>query len=199
MVPYTQAPMKLLYDVARALQIIAPRQMMLLAMYVTLRPKEVLIGTLFTCGQPCAFRIEILGVAHIPDEITEPKHEDSDTSKLDSLCKRATELGHVDWKSRGKRQRTETLDEGNRCGCRNGHGLPFRRPVERVVRIVRRLGDQDTGPAFDEVMRSDIRHDLGTGQDLGMELLLELVELLRKASVTRLVYERCMERLTRSS
>jgi hypothetical protein len=36
--------------------------------------------------------------------------------------------------------------------------------------------------AFDEMMAADIRHDLCTGQDFGMELLLNLVELLRAIS-----------------
>lgn len=44
-------------------------------------------------------------------------------------------------------------------------GLRHQHAMVRVARL-------------DEVMRSNIAHDLGTGQDLDVELILDLVELL---------------------
>lgn len=53
------------------------------------------------------------------------------------------------------------------------------------MRIVRGLGNEHTAAAFDEVVGSNICHDLGTGQDLSMELLFNLVELLYLVSMRR--------------
>ena len=49
------------------------------------------------------------------------------------------------------------------------------------MRVGRRLWNEDTCVAsavLDEMVRSDIRHDLSTGQDLSVELGLDLVKLL---------------------
>jgi len=46
------------------------------------------------------------------------------------------------------------------------------------MRVVGRLRNENAGTALDEVVTSNIRHDLGTREDLGMELLLDLLELL---------------------
>ena len=61
-----------------------------------------------------------------------------------------------------------------------------RKTYERVMLVVRRLGDEHTVRAIrglDEMMFSDIHHDLGAWQDLDIELLLELMEHLRGGSV----------------
>jgi hypothetical protein len=53
---------------------------------------------------------------------------------------------------------------------------------ERIMGIGRWLRDQDLGGGtrsrLDEVMRSNIRHDLSARKQLNMELLLELLERL---------------------
>jgi hypothetical protein len=45
-----------------------------------------------------------------------------------------------------------------------------------------RLWDQDSCAAFDEVVRSDVCHDLCAWEDLGVELIFQLMELLRTLS-----------------
>ena len=76
-------------------------------------------------------------------------------------------------------QRTKALHEGDEAGGANGGNLPVQRPIQRVVSVGRRLRHQDaTGLVLEEVMRSNIGHDLGAGQDFDAELLLDLVELL---------------------
>ena len=50
-----------------------------------------------------------------------------------------------------------------------------------IMRVIRGLGDQHTVRGvrgLDKVMRAHIKHYLGAGQDLDIELLLQLVELL---------------------
>lgn len=72
----------------------------------------------------------------------------------------------------------------DKCGTGSGSNaekLPLPRPVEGVVRVGRRLWNEDTcvtSAILDEMVRSDIRHDFSTRQDLGVELGLELVKLL---------------------
>lgn len=50
------------------------------------------------------------------------------------------------------------------------------------MRVVGRLRHQNTGIALDEVVTANICHDLGAGQNLDMELLLDLMNLLCTAS-----------------
>lgn len=85
---------------------------------------------------------------------------------------------HVVWEHGRESQRPEALRETDRRGCSDTAGLPERRPVERIILIRRRLWDKNPRAAFDKVVRSDICHDLRTREDLGVELLLQAVELL---------------------
>lgn len=46
------------------------------------------------------------------------------------------------------------------------------------MRVGGGLGHEDAGTAFDEVVRAYVGHDLGAGENLGVELGLQLMELL---------------------
>jgi len=53
---------------------------------------------------------------------------------------------------------------------------------KRVMRVIRGLGDKNTVRrvrGLDEAMRAYVNHDLGAGQNLDHELLLQLMELLQ--------------------
>lgn len=116
-----------------------------------------------------------------PDEVGETKNENSDTSELDGFWKCAVEGLHVSGESWSERQRTVSLDESGTGSGSNAEKLPFARPVERVVRVGGRLRDENAciaSTVLDKVVRSDIRHDFSTGQDLGVQLGLDLVKLL---------------------
>jgi hypothetical protein len=53
------------------------------------------------------------------------------------------------------------------------------RAYQRIVRVSRWLWHQDMRAAFDEVVAADVCHDLGSWQNLRMELFLDGVELLQ--------------------
>ena len=75
-------------------------------------------------------------------------------------------------------QRAEALRESDERRCRDTASLPERRPVQRIVLVGGRLGDQDSRATFDKVVRTDVCHDLRTRENLSVELLLQAVELL---------------------
>lgn len=113
-----------------------------------------------------------------PNEVGESKNQDGDTSELDDILNRAVELLDVVAKGRRECQRSESLserDERAGCDCRS---LPLPAPVQGIVRVGRWLRDKDTLATFDEVVSTDICHDLRAGKNLCVELLLNLVKLL---------------------
>lgn len=55
------------------------------------------------------------------------------------------------------------------------------------MRIGARLRNEDSAAAFDEVMRSDIRHNFCARKDFHVELLLDLAELLLNSQTIELV------------
>lgn len=53
--------------------------------------------------------------------------------------------------------------------------------------VGRRLGDEDSVGLvgrLDKVMRADIAHDLGAGVDVDVELLLQLLRIVRNSTGT---------------
>lgn len=86
-------------------------------------------------------------------------------------------------KHRGERQRTKALHKRDKAGRDDGCNFPTQRPVQGIVLVIRRLGDQDSMaliPALDKMVRSNIGHKLSTWNQLDLELLLDLMELLQK-------------------
>lgn len=79
-----------------------------------------------------------------------------------------------------KTQRPHSLEE---CDPRDGNyaaELPEGRPIQGIMTVVRGLRDEYLilAPRLDEMTRPDVRHDLGTGQNLDVQLFLEAPKLL---------------------
>ena len=115
----------------------------------------------------------------IPDEIAKTQNKNADASELDSFWERAFEGFHESGKHRCQCKRAEALSKGDHGGGSNACCFPRRAPIEWIVGVVAGLGDQNCfAGALHEVMRPDVCHDLRSWQDFGMELSLQLVELL---------------------
>ena len=115
----------------------------------------------------------------LPDEVTETKNENGNTGELNGLLDGAVEGFHVEWEGRGKSKRTETLGERDTGGSGDGKVLPLLTPVQWIMGVVGWLWDEHTRVALDEVMGTDICHDLCSGDDLSLEFSLDLVQLLQ--------------------
>lgn len=105
-----------------------------------------------------------------------------DGYKLNDILESGIENLDVDGKLGGNSQRTETQHEREEIRDRDNYEFTFATPVEGIVRIVRRLGNQDgafTSGLFDEMMGSEIGHDFRPGKNFDMQLLLELMDLPR--------------------
>lgn len=113
-----------------------------------------------------------------PDEVTESEDQDSHACELHNSRQARVEILHVIRKHRRESQRPESLREGDECGSSDAAGLPERRPVQWIIRIRRRLWDQNSRATFDEVVGANICHDLRARENLSVELLLQSVELL---------------------
>ena len=99
---------------------------------------------------------------------------------MNDVFKGGVEILDVHGKLRGNSQWTETQHEREKIGNRDDYEFTFSSPVERVMRIVRRLRDQDRAfisGLFDEMMGSEVSHDFRPGENLDMQLLLELMNL----------------------
>jgi hypothetical protein len=79
---YTHAPMKLLYEFARALHMLLPKQIKVEAINTGRLPKQVCIGTLELSARTLA-----LGSRSIPDEIAKTKYQNSNTGELHNVRK----------------------------------------------------------------------------------------------------------------
>lgn len=74
----------------------------------------------------------------------------------------------------------EPLSKGGHGRGGDACSLPPRAPVQRIVRIIRGLWNKNVSMrALDEVVASNVGHDLSAGQDFDVELLFELATLLR--------------------
>jgi hypothetical protein len=100
------------------------------------------------------------------------------------MCE-STYIGQVGIKSldiarkhRRQRKRSESLGKGDERRGSDARSLPPPTPIQRVVGIIGGLRDEDLRATFDEMMMSDICHNLRAGEDLDMELLLYLMDLL---------------------
>ena len=77
-----------------------------------------------------------------PEEIAETENEDGDASELDSFGEGAVELFDVVFEHRRQRQWAKPLGEGDHARCSDGSDLPPEAPVQRIILVVRGLGDQ---------------------------------------------------------
>jgi hypothetical protein len=88
-----------------------------------------------------------------PDKVTKTEDENAYTSKLDGTSQVGIEIfdeGRKHWR---QSQWTESLRERCHGCCRDARRLPLAAPVERIIRIIARLGHQNLAmSAFDEVM-----------------------------------------------
>jgi hypothetical protein len=124
----------------------------------------------------------------VPDEVTESEHQNCHAGELDSIGERAVESLNVIAKHRRQGQRAKALGEGNEACGHDSRDFPSSRPVERVIGVLGRLRYQDAvtlASTFDEMVRANIRHHLGAGQDFDMELLLDGAELLHSRDQLR--------------
>ena len=114
-----------------------------------------------------------------PNEVAEPQHQDAYSSKLNRT-------GQISVKGFDKRRkhgcegkRTETLSECGHRGRSDTSYLPPERPVERIVWVVARLRHKDFAMhTFDEMMATNVCHNLRARKKLHVELSLELSPLL---------------------
>lgn len=119
--------------------------------------------------------------AAVPDEIAETENQNTDTSELDGLRQRAVEISHVVLELRRQREGAESLNKGNIGSDGNSRRFPPEGPIEWVVLVICRLWNQNTVvrvSRFNEMMGSNISHNLCTGEDFNLKLLLYLVEVL---------------------
>ena len=74
------------------------------------------------------------------------------------------------------------MSERGKAGCSDSRSFPPNTPVKRIVFVGRWLRDEDIMGlvAVYEVMVSNVRHDLRARKDFDMELLLDIVELLKR-------------------
>ena len=102
------------------------------------------------------------------------------TYELNNARKVGIEILDIDAKLRREGEWPETKGKGEEVGNEDDKGLPLSTPIQRIMRIVARLRDQDrsfgTG-LLDEMMGTEIRHDFGARKDLNMEFLLQLMTL----------------------
>lgn len=122
---------------------------------------------------------------HLPEEVAKAKHQDCHTSKLDDVGQRGIVVLHQIAKHGPKSQRRKALCEAHGRHGNESRDLPPSAPVEGVVRRAGGLGNEHAVGlvlALDEVMASDVCHDLGTGEDLDVELILDLLQLLGRVS-----------------
>jgi hypothetical protein len=115
---------------------------------------------------------------YAPQEIAKAQNQNADSSKLNSLGKGTMKRFNIIAKHGRQSKRSEPLCEAHHAACCDCRPFPPDTPVERVMRIVRRLGNEDRFTSLDKVMSSDVSHDLSPGEDFDMKLLLYLVELL---------------------
>jgi hypothetical protein len=116
---------------------------------------------------------------HSPNKITKPQHQNTHTSELHRIRQTTAKRFHQRRKRRRQRQRPKPLCKRHHARAHNTRKLPRRAPVERIVRRVRGLRDEDSAVSpLDEVVRADVCHDLGAWQDLRVELCLDLAEFL---------------------
>lgn len=122
---------------------------------------------------------------HLPEEVAKAKYQDGHTSKLNDVGQGSIVVFHQIAKHGPESQRREALCEAHGRHGNKSRDLPTRAPVEGVVRRARGLGDEHTVGfvlALDEVMASDVCHDLGAGEDLDVELILDLLQLLKRVN-----------------
>jgi transposase len=123
-----------------------------------------------------------------PDEVAEPKHQNTHTSELHRIRETALETLHQRRKHGCQSQRAHSLRKRRHGRSRYAGAFPKRVPVQRVVRVVAWLWNEYRfAGALDEMMCADIRHDLCAWQDLRVELLLDLADLLLWVSDLKVV------------
>lgn len=139
--------------------------------------------------------VTIENLEDAPEEITETKNENANAGEFDHGRQIGVERLHQLRKHRRERQWSQTLAERHCRGHADGAHLPEPVPIlrtsafilqihaagaiyQRIMRALGGLWHQHSVGGFDKVDGAHVSHDLRSGIDLGIELLLDLMDRL---------------------